>query len=193
MVTKAIEQKNSFTYEDYMNRPDNERWEILDGTPIMMAPPSRVHQKILVELLTQFSTYLRDKTCEVYPAPFGVRLPKGYEKDDNEIQTVVEPDIAVICDKNKLDDKGCKGAPDLIIEVVSPSSAKIDKLIKFNKYEKSGVKEYWIIEPEAKIVSIFTLGENGRYGRPDIYSDNDNIKVGIFEDLVIKLERVFDY
>jgi Uma2 family endonuclease len=184
---------DNYTYGDYLSWPEEERWEIIDGVPHMMAPPSRIHQEILTELLTQFSNYLREKPCKVYPAPFGVRLPIGNEKSDQEITTVVEPDIVVVCDPSKLDDQGCKGAPDLIIEIISPSSVKNDMLKKFNRYEKAGVKEYWIVEPSGKIVTVFMLGENGRYGRPEIYAEDDEIQVNVFTDLKIGLKAVFGY
>jgi len=187
------ERKGVYTYEDYLNWPDEQRIELIDGQIYLLAPPSRIHQKISGEIYTQFSNYLKDKDCEVYYAPFGVRLPSANEKSDKEITTVVEPDIVVVCDKSKLDDEGCKGAPDLIVEITSPSTARIDKVEKFNLYEKHGVKEYWIVEPEIKLVTVFLLQENGRYGRPEVYTEEDKIKVSIFEDIVIDLKDVFNY
>jgi Uma2 family endonuclease len=186
-------ERNNYNYGDYLTWPEEERWEIIDGVPHMMAPPSRIHQEILTELLTQFSTYLREKPCRVYPAPFGVRFPIGNETSDQEITTVVEPDITVVCDQSKLDDHGCKGTPDLIVEIVSPSSVKNDMLKKFNLYEKAGVKEYWIVEPNGKIVTVFILGDNDRYGRQEVYSEDDEIQVGVFNNLKINLKAVFAY
>lgn len=184
------EKKNElFTYEDYLTWPEDERWEIIDGIPYMQAAPSRIHQEISVELLTQFNNYLKDKSCKVYHAPFTVRLDDGH-KDEKDIRTVVEPDIVVVCDKEKLDDKGCKGVPDLIIEILSSSSAKMDRLIKFNKYEKAGVKEYWIIDPNERIVSVFKLDADRKY-KIEMYSDEDKINVGIFQNLIIDLKPVF--
>lgn len=185
--------RDNYTYADYLTWPDGERWEIIDGAPHMMAPPSRIHQEISGELFRQISNYLTDKPCKVYAAPFGVRLPKNNEKPDHEIDTVVEPDILVVCDSSKLDDQGCKGAPDLIIEITSPSSVKNDMLKKFNLYEKAGVREYWIVEPNGKIITVFNLGENGRYGRQEVYAEDDEIQVNVFKDLKINLKRVFDY
>lgn len=192
MPQPQLDQDN-YTYADYLSWPEGERWELIDGAPYMMAPPSRIHQEISGELFRQISNYLIDKPCKVYAAPFGVRLPKGDEKSDFEIDTVVEPDILVVCDSSKLDEQGCKGAPDLIIEITSPSSVKNDLLKKFNRYEKAGVKEYWIVEPNGKIVTVFTLGENGRYGRPEVYAEDDEIQVNILKDLKINSKRVFDY
>lgn len=186
------DENKTYTYRDYKEWKDDGRWELINGNPFLMAPPSRIHQEILREILTIFSVYLKDKSCKVYSAPFGVRLPKGNEKDE-DIETVVEPDIVVVCDKSKLDDEGCKGAPDLVVEIVSPSTARNDKIKKFNLYEMAGVKEYWIVEPDNKIVTVFTLDDDKRYGRPGIYSDEDKIKVSIFEDLIIDLKSVFTF
>lgn len=157
-----------------------------------MAPPSTIHQRILREIFINFAMYLKGKQCEVFSAPFGVRFPSANEKSNKEIKTVVEPDIVVVCDKSKIDNEGCKGAPDLIVEITSPSTASKDKIEKFNLYEKYGVKEYWIVEPESRIISVFTLQENGRYGRPDVYTVGNRIKVSIFEDLVIDLREIFE-
>ncbi len=188
MPSPKPEQK--YSYADYLTWDESERWEIFESVPHMQAAPSRIHQKISGEMHRQFANYLHGKSCEVYPAPFCVRLDA--EKEDYAVRNVVEPDITIVCDKSKLDEKGCKGAPDMIIEIVSPSTGKIDKIIKFNKYEKAGVRVYWIVEPDQKLVSIFTLGPDGKYGRPDIYSDEDRIKVSIFTDLEIDLKAVFD-
>ncbi|AIS51869.1 hypothetical protein TKV_c06850 [Thermoanaerobacter kivui] len=187
------ERKKVYTYEDYLNWPDEHKIEIIDGQVYLHTVPPRIHQEISGRIAYQFSNYLKDKKCEVYFARLGVRLPSGNEKSDKEITTVVEPDIIVVCDKSKLDDQGCKGTPDLIVEITSPSTARIDKVEKFNLYEKHGVKEYWIVEPEIKLVTVFLLQENGRYGRPNIYTEEDKIKVSIFEDLVIDLKDVLNY
>lgn len=183
------EQK--YSYADYLRWDDTERWEIIDGVPYMQASPSPKHQLILGELYRQFANYLQGKPCKVFPAPFTVRLGKENEKKDEDIKTVFEPDITIVCQKSKIDDKGCNGSPDMVIEIVSPSSVKRDKIIKFSEYERAGIKEYWLVEPDGKIVSIFVLQENNRYGRPEIYSDEDIIKVSIFKELEINLNLVF--
>lgn len=184
------EENKKYTYEDYLKWPDDQRIELINGQIYLMTPPLRIHQKISGAIYTQFSNYLKDRECEVYYAPFGVRLPKENEKD-KDIDTVVEPDIIVVCDKSKLDNEGCKGAPDLIVEIVSPTSARRDKIEKFNLYERYGVKEYWIVEPEEGIISVFTLQDNKRYGRPESYAVDNKIKVSIFDELVIDLKDVF--
>jgi Uma2 family endonuclease len=122
------------------------------------------HQALLVELSTQFHNCLIGKNCQVFVAPFDVRLPYGGEKDE-ETQVVVQPDLLVICDRSKLKGTGCFGAPDLVVEIVSPASGKIDRILKFNQYERAAIKEYWILDPDERALSVFKLGENGKYGR----------------------------
>ena len=121
----AEKLQEHFTYADYAKWPEDERWELIEGVAYAMAAPSRIHQKYILEMSVQIATYLRGKSCEVYPAPFDIRLP-NHNEADNDVDTTVQPDLAVICDKNKLDDKGCRGAPDWIIEVLSPSTALND-------------------------------------------------------------------
>ncbi|HBK69238.1 MAG TPA: Uma2 family endonuclease [Firmicutes bacterium] len=184
--------KETFTYGDYLSWSDEERWELIDGVPYNMSPaPSRMHQKISGELFKQIAIYLTGKTCEVYSAPFDVRLPKA-EEDDEKVCTVVQPDLVVVCEQKKLDERGCKGAPDLIIEILSPQSAGKDMKIKFYLYEREGVREYWIVDPEHKTVQVFKLEAKGKYGRPEVYITGDQVKVGLFSDLVIDLGAVFD-
>lgn len=181
-----------YTYADYLSWPEEERIEIIEGIPYSQAAPSRVHQEILSELHRQIANFLVGKDCKVYPAPFHVVLDLDEEMEDEKDQkNVFEPDITIICDQSKLDDHSCKGSPDLIIEIISPSTARRDKIEKFNKYEQAKVREYWIVEPQEKMVSAFTLQQNQRYGRPDLYTDEELIKVSIFEDLTIDLRMVF--
>ena len=148
-----------WTYADYLTWGDGQRWELIDGEAYLLqgvvglAPaPARRHQAVSRTLERQFDAYLKYKTCEMYHAPFDVRLSETSSASDDYIETVVQPDIAVICDKSKLDDRGCNGAPDLIIEISSPTTAKIDLTVKFDLYEKYGVKEYWIVHPVEKTV-----------------------------------------
>lgn len=187
------QENKKYNYSDYLTWPNEERWEILDGVPCMQAAPSRIHQEILMELSKQIANYLTGKTCKVYPAPFCVRLLNDNENKDEDVINVVEPDISIVCDKSKLDDRGCKGAPNMIIEIISPSTARKDRIEKFNKYEKAGVREYWIVEPDEKILSVFILQDNHRYGRPEMYTDEDSVEVSIFLDLIIDLNLVFSF
>jgi Uma2 family endonuclease len=143
-----------------------------------------------MELSAQFHSYLRGKPCKAYHAPFDVRLPEGDETDE-ETFSVVQPDLVVVCDPDKLDDRGCRGAPDLVVEILSPSTSGKDLKQKFNLYEQRGVREYWIADPSGGTVMVFRLGVDGRYGRPEVYSSEDTAPVGIFDDLAIDLRLVF--
>jgi Uma2 family endonuclease len=179
------------TYRDYLTWPEEERWELIEGVPYDMTPaPSRRHQKLVTDLTVQIGPYLKGKTCELYVAPFDVRLPAGDEKDE-EVNTVVQPDLVVVCDPSKLDDRGCRGAPDLAIEILSPATAPRDHITKLALYEKHGVREYWLVHPTDKIVMVYRLGEGGKYGAPAVYSSEQEVKVGIFEDLAVDLKFLF--
>ncbi|MCR4431001.1 MAG: Uma2 family endonuclease [Tepidanaerobacteraceae bacterium] len=184
------QENKKYTYADYLTWPEDERWEIIDGVPYMQAAPSWQHQTISVELTRQFANFLQEKPCRVFTAPFDLRLPEENESDD-ETTNVLQPDIVVICDNKGLKGTGFYGIPELIIEISSPSTSRKDKVLKFNKYEKAGVKEYWIVEPEGKFISVFTLQENKRYGRPETYMEKDKVKVSVFPDIIIDLAPVF--
>lgn len=182
-------ENGKYTYADYLTWPEDERWEIIDGIAYMQAAPSWQHQAISSELSAQFVNYLRGKSCKAFTAPFDLRLPEENEKDE-DTKNVLQPDIVVVCSKKGLKGTGYYGVPELIIEITSPATSRKDRLLKFNKYEKAGVKEYWIVEPEG-VVSVFKLQDGNRYGRPELYGEKDKIKVSIFPDLVIDLEPVF--
>jgi Uma2 family endonuclease len=182
-----------FTYGDYLTWQDDERWEIIDGVSCVMTPaPSIYHQRISVNLIWSLKEYLRGKTGEVFHAPIDVLLPRGNEKE-SDVETVVQPDLVVVCDRSGLvDDRAFKGAPDLVVEILSPSTAGKDRKIKRTLYERAGVKEYWIVDPGGKTVEVFRPDGDGKYGPPDVYTSEDTIKVGIFEDLTIDLRQVFE-
>ncbi|SDF80708.1 Uma2 family endonuclease [Sporolituus thermophilus] len=183
--------KQTYTYADYLSWPKDERWEIIGGVAYNMTPaPSRRHQEISGALFNVLYNYLRDKSCKVYTAPFDVRLPEGNESDA-EIKNVVQPDIVVVCDKAKLDDQGCKGAPDFIAEIISAHTARKDVREKFYLYEKAGVKEYWIVHPNDRTVLTFSLGTDGKYGIPEMFGPDDEIPVNVLPGLVIKLNDIF--
>jgi Uma2 family endonuclease len=192
MSGPASRVKEEFTYSDYLRWPDNRRWEVIHGTAFDMSPaPSTEHQRVLRKLLVHFDNFLTDTPCEVFSAPFDVRFPEGDERDD-DIDTVVQPDISVICDGSKIDENGCKGSPDIIIEILSPSTAKKDMQEKFTLYEHHGVKEYWLVFPFEHVIEVFTLSEPGTYGRPAaIYAEDDMLPVGLFPGLEIDLAGVF--
>jgi len=174
-----------FTYADYCRWPEDERWELIDGEAYAMASaPSRIHQEFTVELIRQIANALRGHPCRVYVAPFDVRLPRGPEADD-QIDTVVQPDLAVICDRTKLDDKGCRGAPDWIIEILSPSSAAHDQIRKRALYERQGVREYWLLHPIDRVLTIYRLGADGLFARPEVVELSGSTPVAILPELSI--------
>ena len=179
-----------YSYADYLTWPEDERWELIDGVPYNMTPaPTPKHQEILGELFRILANWLKGNRCRVYMAPFDVRLA-GSEIPDSVIDKVVQPDISVVCDPQKIDDRGCLGTPDMIIEILSPSTFKKDLGIKLALYESSGVKEYWVVHPLDETVMVFRL-QNGQYGKPKVYSVPDEIPVELFEDFIIPLESVF--
>ena len=184
-------EDRKYTYADYLKFPNYERWEIIDGIPYMQAAPTWQHQSISRELMLQFGGYLSNSQCQVFAAPFDLRLAELEEKDE-DVANVYQPDLLVICDKSKLKGTGYYGVPSMVIEILSPSTVRHDRLLKFNIYEKFGVKEYWIVEPDAKLVSVFVLQDNNRYGRTELYTETDNVTVSIFPDLVIDLSKVFN-
>jgi Uma2 family endonuclease len=190
-------EKRQYTYADYLAWDENERIEIIDGIPyhtyggeiieggpVMQAAPSRSHQEISGELYRQLANFLRGKSCKVYSAPFAVRL-----NADGDDDTAIEPDISVVCDRFRLDDRGCKGAPDLIAEVLSPSTARKDRIIKFNKYLRAGVREYWLVDPDTRTVQVCLL-KDGLYFVSG-YTDADTAPVDVLPGCMINLRDVF--
>ncbi|MEM7585859.1 MAG: Uma2 family endonuclease [Acidobacteriota bacterium] len=150
-----------FNYGDYCRWQGDERWELIDGEAFDMSPaPSRRHQQVLLRLAQQIDSGLKGQACEVYVAPFDVRLPAADEADE-QIETVVQPDISVVCDPTKLDDAGCRGAPDWILEILSPRTAARDQLHKRDLYGLHGVREYWIVDPEHNRVTIYRSAQPG--------------------------------
>ncbi|SPF33831.1 conserved hypothetical protein [Candidatus Desulfosporosinus infrequens] len=184
------EENKIHTYADYLTWPENERWEIIDGVPYMQFAPKWQHQSISSELHRQISNYLFEKPCRVFAAPFDVCLLEHNQNDD-DISNIVQPDLVIVCDETKLRKTGYFGVPNLIIEISSPSTTRLDRVVKFNKYEKAGVQEYWIVEPNGKYVYVFTLQENKRYGRPGAYTEEDKVQVAIFTDFTVDLKLVF--
>lgn len=184
-----------YTIADIEALPEGERAELIDGELFRMDAPARIHQRILVALIWKIQTYIVNNKgkCHLYPAPFGVRIKK-------DKRNYVEPDISVICDRDKLDEKGCQGAPDWLIEIVSPSSKKMDYERKVELYREAGVREYWIVDPEAETVTVYDFertqadsapdsygyaeaGKTAHETKPMHYAFSERIKAGIFEKL----------
>ena len=174
-----LPKERTYTSEDYWNLPDGQRAELIDGQLYDMAPPNRIHQKLVHEISRAVGNHIAQAggACEVYPAPFAVNL-------DAKGKDWVEPDISVICDKDKLTDRGCSGAPDWIVEIVSPSSRRMDYSTKNALYSEAGVREYWIVDPAKERVTIYHYEEDDA---PTIALFDTPIKVGIYDDLVITI------
>jgi Uma2 family endonuclease len=155
------------TYGEYLTWPEDIRYELIDGEAYLMAPaPVPDHQRLVGELFRQIADALEGGRCEVFVAPFDVRLPRGDEPDE-QIDTVVQPDLTVVCDPNKIDARGCRGAPDWVIEVLSPTTAAHDQTVKLAAFERAGVTECWFVHPWDRTAAVYLL-ESGRYGRPAI-------------------------
>ncbi|GAB6153122.1 Uma2 family endonuclease [Desulfosporosinus burensis] len=190
MSLPAQKDNNRYTYAEYLKWSEDERWELIDGVAYNIAAPSRRHQEVSGELFYQIRGYLADKPCKIYSAPFDVRLGEPGEEDE-QITHVVQPDISIVCDESKLDEKGCFGSPDLIIEVISPKSISLDFVKKLALYEKYKVKEYWIVHPIDNTVMVFILGEDYQYGKPGIFTEDSHLKSNFFADVTIDLKQVF--
>jgi Uma2 family endonuclease len=190
---KLDNENTSYTYADYLGWETDERCEIIDGDAYMMASPSVSHQTISRELLLQFGNFLKGKPCQVFTAPLDVRL---FPKDDNSDKTVVQPDLLVVCDKSKLaDGKSCRGAPDLVIEILSPSNTANPLLLKFNHYLAAGVREYWVIVPETKAVQIHILEKRDEEAAvhyiSTVHSDAKTLDVSILPGLGIDFTSIW--
>ena len=175
-------KNDTSTMEDIYALPEGQRAELIDGVIYNMTPPNRIHQKLISQFTKTIGNYIDKKNgnCEIYPAPFSVFVNANDE-------TYVEPDISVICDKNKLDDRGCNGAPDFIIEIVSPSSRKMDYSTKMTLFSNAGVREYWILDPAKERTTIYRLEEDAA---PTIIPFMQPIQVGIYNDLNITISEL---
>jgi len=192
MITdiSQLDPNGTYTYADYLKWRFDEQVELIKGKIYLMSPaPKRMHQNAAGRLSFALRLYFEEKRCEVYDAPFDVRLPIPNKKKPEQIHTVVQPDICVICDPTKLDDDGCLGAPDWVIEITSPRTAKKDFNEKFSLYEQSGVREYWIVQPKEKAINVYVL-ENNEYQLVDVYESGD-IPCQIFPELTVSHERIF--
>ena len=184
-----LPQAQHYTFADLLTWEDRTRYELYDGQPVALASPSNVHQEICMALSAQIYNFLRGKKCKVYPAPFDVRLFEEAGDSPEDVYTVVQPDISVVCDPGKTHGHGCKGAPDLVVEVTSPSTARNDHQLKFNLYQQAGVREYWIVDPAARVASVFSL-KDGHY-QAAAYGADATVSVGVLEGCVIDLSTVF--
>ena len=186
-----------YTYADYLTWADNKRRELIDGFVRMMSAPLIIHAKLSRNFFSKVWTFVKKRKgkCEVFYAPVDVRLPKNKETADNKIYTVVQPDICVVCDPSKIDEKGIIGAPDLVVEVQSPSNTKLIMRKKFDLYEEAGVKEYWVVYPKAG-VTVFLLQDNGKFDDGTtydiVYTPDAKVPVHSIKGLEIGLKELFE-
>jgi Uma2 family endonuclease len=165
---------------------EGERYEVIYGEAFAIPTPNERHQATLMEILGQFYVYLRGKPCKMYPAPFDVRL---FYKEDESDDTVVQPDIVIICDEKKRGEEGCRGAPDLAVEILSPSNTAIEMERKLKLYRQAGIREYWVVDPENNGLTVYRFRDGAIF--TDTYGSGDTVQVAIFPDLNIPLEQVF--
>jgi Uma2 family endonuclease len=175
-----------FSYADYMHWPEHERWQLLDGFAFAMAPPSVAHQIVVSEIATQLRMQLRGAPCKALVAPVGVRLPKQKEAD-SDVRTVFEPDVLVVCDPNKIEKSGVRGAPDFIVEVLSPSTASFDQIEKRLAYEKAGVRELWLIDVPSGVVTIYRAQGSG-FAPANLVRAEGSLAIAALPTLVLDLD-----
>jgi len=181
-----------YTYTDYLKWTIEERFELIKGKVFRMSPaPNRKHQQISMVIGSRLWSFLYGKPCQVFSAPFDVRLPRKSKKDE-DIITVVQPDICVICDESKLDDRGAVGAPDIVVEILSPGNNTRELKKKYEVYEEAGVKEYWIISPENKTFFVYTL-VNNRYHPSRLMTIGDMVTTPVLPGFELDLAEIFDF
>ena len=187
-----IDASLTYSYANYLTWLFDERVELIKGQIFKMSPaPSRIHQEVSTQVLGTLFNFLNNKPCKVYTAPFDVRFPKE-SKADKDIFTVLQPDICVICDLSKLDDRGCIGAPDIVVEILSPGNNKKELLNKYNVYQEFGVKEYWVISPSVKTVLIYTLDESGKYQPSKLFTLSEIVTSSVLPGFELNLDKVFE-
>lgn len=180
----------SYTYADYLQWNFEERLELIRGRIFKMSGPNTKHQIISLRLTLKIATFLQNN-CQLFVAPFDVRLPVKNRKKDHEVTTVVQPDLCVICDESKIDERGCCGAPDLMVEILSPGNTRKEMRIKLKLYEESGVKEYWIISQVKESATVFVLDETGRYADGKIFTKGDRLSSNTIPGLEFNTDDIF--
>ena len=189
-MSQTAQEPRSYTYADLLDWPEDVRYELYNGFPVALASPSRRHQEISGELFGQLRDFLKGRPCRVYAAPLDV-LPFASRADaPSEVRTVLQPDLMVVCDRDKLDDRGICGAPDLVVEITSKNTKLYDRKIKMSLYESAGVREYWLIAPDSKTLEIYAL-QDGRYQSGEEYAAEAMVPVGVLPGCVIDLQAVF--
>ena len=186
-----LDPNQQYTYADYLTWRFSERVELLWGYVRQMAAPNRKHQRLVSNLHGNVWNYLRGKTCQVYQTPLDVRLPRKHPETNEDILTVVQPDLCAICDLEKLDDAGCIDAPDWVIEILSKGNTMKEMREKYAVYEEAGVREYWIVQPEYDNILVYTLADGRFVTQPTLLSTDEAIAPHCFPDLLITLNEVF--
>jgi Uma2 family endonuclease len=190
MTLTDLDINKTYTYADYFKWKFEERVELIKGRIFRMSPaPNRMHQKLSGHIFTRLSVFLDGKKCQVYSAPFDVRLPRK-SKDDKDIITVLQPDICVICDADKLDDRGCVGAPDLVVEILSPGNNSKELKYKYEVYEESGVREYWVVSPQDQTFTVYKL-VNGNFQASRTMVEGDVVKSVAIDGFSLDLSDLF--
>ncbi len=190
MAGTARKKNVKCSYADYLTWNDDKRYEIIDGEVYDMTGPVLDHQLISMELSRQFANFLDDKPCKVFHAPFDLMLARKNKKAE-EIFTVLQPDLFVVCDEKKITQQGVFGAPDIVVEIISPSTASRDNILKRSLYEKAGVKEFWLVHPTDRLIRVYRLGKDGLFGREDIYDHTASIDVATLPGLTIDCPKLF--
>ena len=193
MITNInqLDPQGYYTYQDYLSWDFKERVELLLGRIFKMSPaPSRKHQQVSMNLTGRLLKMLEDKKpCRLFAAPFDVRLPVSREKGKSD--TVVQPDLCIVCDLAKLDEQGCNGAPDLIIEILSPGNSRRELKDKFDLYEASAVQEYWIVNPSEESIIVYALNEQGKYNGSKPFVAGERVISTVFPDMEVEVGAVF--
>jgi Uma2 family endonuclease len=181
-----------YTYADYRTWPDEERWELIDGVAWNMSPaPSTRHQGILGELYIQVAPQVKGTKCRVFLAPFDVLLPETGSQGEDDVPNVVQPDLTGICDTSRITERGCLGAPDWVVEILSPWTLKKDLDAKFALYERHGIREYWVIDPGSRTVHVYRLDASGRYGDPVILEKESELPCPVGSGIVVHIAEMF--
>ena len=190
MGIPEVRRDAHFTYGDYRSWPEGERWELIDGTAWEMAGPSRAHQAVVGQVFRKVADFLEGKPCQVYVSPLDVLLPATADESDDEVATVVQPDVVVFCDPEKLTAAGARGAPDLAIEVLSPWNLRHDLDRKFRLYERVGVREYWVADPLGKCVTVFTR-RGSAFGEGEYFAGDKALASEVLEGFELAVSAFF--
>lgn len=181
----------TYTYADYLQWKFKERLELFRGKIFQLAAPNTPHMRVSLKLTTALYNHLKGKPCQVFMAPYDVRLPVKNRKKDNEITTVVQPDLGVVCDRSKIDERGICGAPDLVVEILSPGNPRKEIALKYELYEEAGVKEYWVIDPGEQNLSVSLLDQTGKFGASRLYKSGDRLAAATVPGFSIDVDEIF--